>query len=56
MNEEQIAALKKWLWAQAYSGEPGTDGAYLRMEEMEQYLPGAIEKILNGKLDSSFMV
>ena len=46
MNEKQIEALFKWLDAQTYSGEPGTGGEYVRMEEMRLYLPKAIAKIL----------
>jgi hypothetical protein len=49
MNDEQKLELAKWLNAQAYSGEPGTDGPYLRLEELLQYLPGAVNRILNGK-------
>ena len=45
MTDKQIEALFTWLNAHAYSGEPGTDGAYLRMEEMQDYLPDAIKKI-----------
>lgn len=46
MSEAQLKALFKWLDAQTYSGEPGTDGEYVRMEEMRKYLPGAIRKIM----------
>ena len=46
MTEAQIAALFKWLDAQTYSKAPGTFGDFLDTEEMKQYLPGAIEKIL----------
>ena len=46
MTDEQIKELFKWLDAQTYSGEPGTGGEYVRMEEMRQYLPAAIDKIL----------
>ncbi len=46
MSEEQLKALFKWLDAQTYSGEPGTDGEYVRMEEMRKYLPSAIKKIM----------
>jgi hypothetical protein len=46
MTETQIAALKKWIDAQAYSKVPGTYGDFLDVDEMKQYLPGAIEKIL----------
>ena len=46
MNEKQIQALFEWLDHQTYSGEPGTDGEYIRMEEMRRYLPEAIKKIM----------
>jgi hypothetical protein len=46
MNEKQLAALFDWLDHQTYSGEPGTDGEYIRMEEMRLYLPEAIKKIM----------
>ncbi len=46
MSETQIAALKKWLDAQTYSKAPGTFGDFLDAEEMKQYLPDAINKIL----------
>ena len=46
MTDEQIKELFKWLDAQTYSGEPGTGGEYVRMEEMRKYLPGAIKKIM----------
>lgn len=46
MTQQQIDALHKWLQAQAYSGEPGTGGDYLRLEELEQYLPAALAHIL----------
>ena len=46
MNEKQLAALFDWLDHQTYSGEPGTDGEYVRMEEMRMYLPEAIKKIM----------
>ena len=50
MTEKQIDALKKWLYNQTYSGIPGdngTHGDYLSAEEMNEYLPDAINKILN---------
>lgn len=53
MNEEQIKELLQWLQAQAYSGECGTDGPYLRMEEMVQYLPAELQKILKGEKDTN---
>ena len=53
MNEKQIEALFKWLDRQTYSGEPGTDGEYIRMEEMRQYLPEAINKIMESKNDQT---
>lgn len=46
MTEKQLEALFKWLDYQTYSGEPGTDGEYVRMEEMRMYLPGAIKRIM----------
>ena len=46
MNEKQLEALFKWLGRHTYSGEPGTDGEYVRMEEMRLYLPEAIKKIM----------
>jgi hypothetical protein len=46
MNENQINALKKWLDAQTYSKASGTFGDFLDAEEMKQYLPDAINKIL----------
>jgi hypothetical protein len=46
MNKKQLEALFKWLDAQTYSGEPGTDGEYIRMEEMRKYLPDAIKEIM----------
>ena len=46
MNEQQIKALFKWLDDMTYIGEPGTDGEYIRMEEMRKYLPEAIKKIM----------
>jgi hypothetical protein len=46
MSEAQIAALNKWLDAQTYSKAPGTFGDFLDANEMKEYLPGAIEKIL----------
>ena len=46
MTEKQIEALFKWLDHQTYSGEPGTDGEYVRMDEMRKYLPDAIKKIM----------
>ncbi len=45
MNDRQIEALFVWLNAHTYSGEPGTGGEYIRMEEMREYLPDAIKKI-----------
>lgn len=48
MTEEQLKALFKWLEAQTYSGEPGTDGEYVRMEEMRLYLPAAIKEIMES--------
>lgn len=47
MTHEQIKQLVNWLYAQAYEGEPGTDGEYLRLEELKDYLPAAIDTILN---------
>lgn len=49
MSEEQISSLMRWLQAHAYSGECGTDGPYLRMEEMEKYLPVAIQEIMKDQ-------
>jgi hypothetical protein len=46
MTETQIQALYKWLDAQTYGTAPGTYGPFLDADEMKQYLPGAIEKIL----------
>jgi len=46
MTETQITEFKKWLDAQTYSKAPGTFGDFLDAEEMKQYLPSAIEKIL----------
>jgi hypothetical protein len=46
MTEKQIEALKQWLSYQTYCGVYGTDGDYLRVDEMEKYLPDAITKIL----------
>jgi hypothetical protein len=46
MTETQIQALLKWIDAQTYSKASGTFGDFLDAEEMKQYLPGAIEKIL----------
>ena len=46
MTQQQIDALHKWLQSQAYSGEYGTGGDYLRLEELERYLPAALAQIL----------
>jgi hypothetical protein len=46
MNEKQLEALFEWLDHQTYYGVPGTDGEYVRMEEMRKYLPEAIKKIM----------
>lgn len=46
MNEKQLAELFEWSDHQTYSGEPGADGDYVRMEEMRKYLPDAIKKIM----------
>jgi hypothetical protein len=46
MSETQIEALKKWLGSMTYSKAPGTFGDFLDAEEMKQYLPDAINKIL----------
>jgi hypothetical protein len=53
MNKKQLDELFKWLDHQVYSGEPGTDGEYLRMEEMRQYLPGAIKAIMEKEQESN---
>lgn len=53
MNKNQLDALFKWLDRHVYSGEPGTDGEYLRMEEIRQYLPGAIKKIMEQEQESN---
>ena len=50
---EQLAQLEHWLLAQTYSGgfdqDTGESNDYLRKVEMSQYLPAAIERIINGK-------
>lgn len=46
MTETQIQALYKWLDAHTYGTAPGTYGPFLDADEMKQYLPSAIEKIL----------
>lgn len=46
MTETQIEALKKWIDAMTYSKAPGTFGDFLDVEEVKQYLPDAINKIL----------
>ena len=46
MTETQIQALLKWIDAQTYSKASGTFGDFLDAEEMKQFLPDAINKIL----------
>ena len=46
MTEEQKEALIKWLFAQAYSGNPIDNKYWLDYSEMVKYLPAAIDKIL----------
>lgn len=46
MSKEQIEALFKWLDAQTYSGVYGTDGDYLRVDEMKKFLPATIKQIM----------
>lgn len=53
MTDDQIKELFKWLDAQTYSGEPGTGGEYVRMDEMREYLPDAIKKITKQKISKN---
>jgi hypothetical protein len=51
---QQRSAIIKWLSHQTYSGEShrtdqGSNVEWLRTDEMNKYLPEAIENIINGK-------
>ena len=57
MTEAQKEALKKWLSRQAYSRSSHTvdsddlKGDWLLLEEMQQYLPDAVDSILKNVKD-----
>ncbi len=49
MTEEQKVKLVEWLKAQAYNSHDYDVGHYLRLEEMLEYLPEVLERILKGE-------
>ena len=53
LTPEQREAIIEWLGHQTYTGEShqtdqGDDVEWLRADEMNKYLPEAIENIING--------